>query len=675
MRNRLAAIRLILALLLAPLSTPAQTLQPLGPPGGDVRSLVADPQDPQRLYLGTSDGHLFVSDEGGARWNLLSRVGGRDDTVVMSLLVHAKDSRILFAGTWTLNGIDGGVYRSDDRGRTWKLAGLAGQTVRMLARSASRPDVLVAATLDGVFRSRDLGQRWERISPAGHDDLRNFDSVAIDPADPDLIYAGTYHLAWKTTDGGVRWVPMHRGMIDDSDVMDIQIDRANPQRIFATACSGMYRSENQGDLWAKIQGIPPTARRTHFIRQDPQRPQIFYAGTTAGLWKSVDGGATWKRTTPPDWSAIGLVIDPSRPDRLVLGLERRGIVVSDDAGVTFRASNDGFYHQQIVAFATHPENADRMMVVLTNSAVPALATSDGGRTWAPLGPGLRVEQLRRVYGSPDGWWAALERGGLLRYDEKKRAWTRAGKVRIPVTAKPASKAATKSRKAQPAPTEQLREMYEVVHDMAFTAGQWFIATPRGLLVSRDRGATWSDFSKAPSAQAAARSLLVSSNGAEFWAVSLHEFAHSTDAGKAWERHALPVEGLKDVRLHRPDAATLVISSDRGLFVSHDGGRQWSQAGLSEVLIADFAATEGTFLASSQRGGLFTSSDGGKHWTRLDGPGMQTLFPFLKEMHSGGAIVAASATEGLNTFEVRTRAQVASRTDRTAKQAGPAQDQR
>lgn len=675
MRNRLAAIRLILALLFASLPSPAQTLQPLGPPGGDVRSLVADPRDPQRLYLGTSDGHLFVSEDGGARWSLLSRVGQRDDTVVMSLLVHTNASRTIFAGTWTLNGIDGGVYRSDDRGRTWKLTGLSGQTVRMLAQSASQPEILVAATLDGVFRSRDLGQHWERISPAGHEDLRNFDSVAIDPADSDLIYAGTYHLAWKTMDGGLHWVPMHRGMIDDSDVMDIQIDRTNPQRIFATACSGMYRSENQGELWSKIQGIPPTARRTHFIRQDPQRPQIFYAGTTAGLWKSVDGGATWKRTTPADWSAIGLVIDPRRPNRLVLGLERRGIVVSDDAGATFRASNDGFYHQQIVAFATQPENANRMLVVLTNSAVPAMASSDAGRTWTPLGPGLRVDQLRRVYGSPDGWWAALERGGLLRYNEVKRTWVRTGKVQMQIAAKPAPKAAAKSRKARPAPAERLREMYEVVHDMTFTAGQWFIATPRGLLASRDCGATWSDFSKASSVQAAARSLLVSSDGTEFWAVSLNEFAHSADSGKTWERHALPVAAAKEVRLHRPDATTFVINSDRGLFVSHDGGRQWSQATIPEVLLADFAAVDGTFFASSQRGGLYTSADGGKHWTRLDGPGTQALFPFLKELRNGGAIVAASATEGLNTLEVRSHAQVASRTDGTSGQTGPGRDQR
>ena len=50
---------------------------------------------------------------------------------------------------------------------------------------------LVAGTLEGVFRSRDSGLRWQRISPAGHEELRNFDSLAIDPRDPGIIYAGT----------------------------------------------------------------------------------------------------------------------------------------------------------------------------------------------------------------------------------------------------------------------------------------------------------------------------------------------------------------------------------------------------------------------------------------------------------------------------------------------------
>ena len=128
----------------------------------------------------------------------------------------------------------------------------------------------MAGTLDGVYRSRDASKSWERISPEHHEELRNLDSLAIDPRDPRIIYAGTFHLPWKTTDGGRTWHPIHDGMIDDSDVMSLLIDRSNPGRIFASACSGIYRSDNGAAQWRKIQGIPYTARRTYAITQDPR---------------------------------------------------------------------------------------------------------------------------------------------------------------------------------------------------------------------------------------------------------------------------------------------------------------------------------------------------------------------------------------------------------------------
>ena len=74
------------------------------------------------------------------------------------------------------------------------------------------------------------------------------DSLATDPRNPQVIYAGTYHLPWKTIDGGRHWLPIHDGMIDDSDVMSISVDRANPRRLYASACSGIYRSDNAGAL-------------------------------------------------------------------------------------------------------------------------------------------------------------------------------------------------------------------------------------------------------------------------------------------------------------------------------------------------------------------------------------------------------------------------------------------
>lgn len=640
---------------------PAQTWQPVGPPGGDIRSLAADPNDNRVIYMGTSDGHVFTSRDGGDSWSLLSRVGERQDTVVMYLLVHARDSRIIYAGTWTLGGIGGGVYRSDDRGRSWRYMGLDGLTVRMLAQSSTEPQTLVAATVQGVYRSTNAGKNWELITPTNHDDLRNFDSVAIDPRDAQAIYAGTYHLAWKTLDGGRNWVPIHRGMIDDSDVMHLGIDRQNPDRIFATACSGMYRSENRGELWAKIQGIPATARRTHFLQQDPQQPQTLYAGTTQGLWKSIDDGTSWKRMTPAQWSLIGLVLDGKRPGRLVVGIERQGIQISEDGGNTFRASNRGFYHQQVVSFGVDPQRPERMLVVLTNQTSPVLVTHDGGSTWSPLASNLRIEQLRRVYGTPAGWWASLQGGGLLRYDEKKSSWVRTGAVKVNVaTPKPApSKAPAKSRKPQRVPAEAARPLNEVVYDLGFSRELWLAATEHGVLASRDQGATWTQFAPASLGTSPAHALHVSADGSEISVLAPRALFSSSDAGSTWAHQNVGFENSGVLRLHVVDANTLAVTSSRGMFISRDAGQHWGQANLPELVISDFAFAEGIFVASTQSRGLYLSHDRGKTWEPMEERGAEARFLFLKRLGESATVLAASSTEGLHALQVgalRARAQ-------------------
>ena len=326
----------------------AQVWRSMGPPGGDVRSLVADPRNPSVLYLGTTDGHVFTSHDDGAHWALDGRVGHRLDSVVVSVIVDPRNSSRLFAGAWTLNpDAGGGVYESDDAGRTWRALGLAGKAVRALAQAPSDPDILVAGTLGGVYRSGDDGKTWERISPAASEEIRNLDSLAIDPRNPRVIYAGTYHLPWKTVDGGKRWFPIHAGMIDDSDVFSIVIDRKNPARVFSSACSGIYRSDNAGLHWVKVQGIPTSARRTQVIRQDPLHPGTVYAGTTEGLWKTTNGGANWRRMTPGNWIINAMVVDPRREGRLVIGTERLGVLVSNNGAENFQVSTDGFTHRLV----------------------------------------------------------------------------------------------------------------------------------------------------------------------------------------------------------------------------------------------------------------------------------------------------------------------------------------
>ena len=132
---------------------------------------------------------------------------------------------------------------------------MSGQSVRSLARSRRTRTCWWRARSQGVFRSKDNGKHWEQISPAGSSEIHEVESVAIDPKDPNIIYAGTWHLPWKTVDGGAHWENIKQGIIEDSDVFSIVIDPAQPNIVYASACSGIYKSTDAG---MRVQG-----RRDH----------------------------------------------------------------------------------------------------------------------------------------------------------------------------------------------------------------------------------------------------------------------------------------------------------------------------------------------------------------------------------------------------------------------------
>jgi ligand-binding sensor domain-containing protein len=633
----------------------AQTWRALGPPGGDVHSLAADPSRPGRLFLGTADGHIFGSEDAGAHWKLLGRAGTRRDAVVTAIVVDPRDANILFASAWTQDPVaGGGVFRSGDGGRTWRAAGLEGQAVRALTIAPSDADVLVAGTLDGVYRSRDAGKSWERISPAHHEELRNLDSLVVDPRDPQTIYAGTFHLPWKTVDGGRTWCPIHDGMIDDSDVMSLLVDRAKSGRIYASACSGIYRSENGAAQWKKIQGIPYAARRTYVITQDPRHPASVYAATSEGLWKTSDAGATWRRTTPQEWVVNTVVVPEGRPGRVVIGTEQLGVLSSDDYGEHFQDSNGGFFHRQILALALDAARPGRVLAVLAHAPEPVLATDDDGKSWGPLGPGLHTEQMLRVYAAPDGWWASLAHGGLMRYDAQRKSWQRAGTVKgeaVAVTAPPARSSQSRSRPARTA----AGQLGQVVHDMAFSSGRWFAATEEGLLASTDRGVTWTLNPLGPLTTLPVQSVRVSTNGQRLWVVSLRGLVFSSDGGKSWSWHDLPLKagGAITLDVDRADENTMVSIADNGLFISRDAGKSWQQAGagLPSTPVQDLAISGKVFLASMRTGGLYISSDSGQTWTRLAGTLADGFFPAVMTKNDLGVIFAASATDGLYAVEL------------------------
>src|SRR5262245_44727662 len=245
--------------------TCAQKWERLGPPGGIVISLAAASDG--TVYLGTPDGHVFASSDRGEHWELRGRAGDRLDGVVQGIVPDARNSERMLAAMWFRDSAGGGIFESTDGARNWKLTGLRDEPVRALEQSLSDPEVWVAGTRTGVFRSDDDAGSWRRITRADDTELQNVDSLAVDPRDAQTIYVGTYHLPWKTTDGGKTWNSISTGMIDDSDVMSLRIDTREPRRVFSSACSGIYRSEDGGASWTKLQGIPYSSRRTQQIVQ------------------------------------------------------------------------------------------------------------------------------------------------------------------------------------------------------------------------------------------------------------------------------------------------------------------------------------------------------------------------------------------------------------------------
>jgi len=654
------------SLLLLSLNASAQTWRQAGPPGGDVQSLAAVPESTRTLFLGTSDGHVFGSRDAGEHWELLGRIGEHHDDVIMSMIVDARSGSTLYATSWTLNSDGGGVYRSSDSGHTWQLIGLAGHAVRAIAAAPSDPNTLVAGAIDGVYRSEDAGKNWTRISPKNNADLRNFDSIAIDPRDPNTIYAGTFHLPWKTVDGGKTWASIHKGMIDDSDVMSITTDLHDPSHVFASACSGIYHSSDGGANWTKFKGIPNNSRRTVHILQDPKRPLTVYAATTEGLWKTADDGATWRLITPTSWSILSMLIDPQNSDRLILGTERLGVEVSEDGGQTYSASNQGFSHHRIVDAAIDPQHPERELVVLTSTFEPMLETRDSGRTWSPIAAGLKSGPPRHVFASPDGWFAAPGPGGLMRYDRSKSSWISVNEVIEKIVPSRARRAVTvrkvSARAAVPAVTKSIVPFHTRVNDMAFGGDVWYAATEEGLFASRDHGLQWmavplTPALPAPAAMSAApspvRAVRIGSGNHYVWAMTPRELEISGDGGKTWIARPLPYQPRGSLHFQPEGENSVVLASDHGVFLSRDTGESWHQANLSELLIEDLTPVRGAMVVSTANGALFLSRDSGTTWRHIESPVAEGRLSALRSREAGKQLVAVSATEGLFVLDMGT----------------------
>ncbi|HYL15206.1 MAG TPA: transcriptional regulator [Terriglobales bacterium] len=566
---------LILGLFLTPI-LPAAQWTSLGPEGGDVRSLAYDPSNPDHIFLGTSTGVLFVSNDGGRSWNRFAHLGSGDDYVLDHIAFDPQNSKKIYVSAWSFQSQQtGDVFRTHDGGKNWEaLSAMHGKSVRALAVSASDTRVLVAGALDGVYRSSDGGNNWQRISPANHADIKNVESIAVDPQNPNVVYAGTWHLAWKTPDGGATWEHIKKGMIDDSDVFSIIVDKANPSVVFASACSGIYKSENAGALFSKIQGIPFSARRTRVLKQDPSNSAIVYAGTTEGLWKSMDSGKTWKRVSNPEVVVNDVLVDSRNSQRVLLATDRMGVLASNDGVQTLVASNQGYSHRYISAIEPDRNDPKIIYVGLINDQQygGVFVSPDGGAHWQQKSAGLGGRDVFSLSQAGNGTLVAGTNRGIFLLAPNANEWRPSNTIVTEKGTPRIIKSKGKSRKVM-AHSAVRSVLNARVSDIEIAPNRWLAATSAGLFASSDQGKIWSGG---------------------------------------------PVMGKQDLVAVRANRELIVTATRTNVFISADGGTDWKQAPTTSLISSIYGVTicpdSHIFLAT--REGAFHSTDAGASWEHM-----------------------------------------------------------
>ena len=326
--------------------------------GAEVRAFAVDPFEPGRVYCGTSRGNFYGSSDAGASWQPLRPGPAFPGFYVTSLIADPAVRGRLWA---SLAGELGGglLVRSDDRGAEWAVLAKSSRavTTRALALAPGEPRLLALAGDDGVRLSSDGGKTWTRTGE-GVAGLQQVESLAFDPADRQVLYAGTWRQAFRTRDGGASWSRIADGMVLDATVYSWDFASADSRDVWVSTCGWVYHSQNGGDHWVRSQtGF--TNRRSHAVRRDPSRPGVVYAATVGGLHRSTDGGATWTRVSRESLVVTALEID-RKSGRLYVGTEGEGVFYSDDAGSTLSSGSEGLPESRVSEIAADPNDAERV---------------------------------------------------------------------------------------------------------------------------------------------------------------------------------------------------------------------------------------------------------------------------------------------------------------------------
>jgi photosystem II stability/assembly factor-like uncharacterized protein len=362
----------------------------------EIESIRVDGSHNEIVYAGTKHSGVQVTTDGGATWETLSQPG----TPIDALLLDPGLGKVLYAATRgggvarvavpSLPNVDGATgmgaikHRqrmsaecrvSEIRSPSAAFSGPFGGTVIDLQMDPRTPTTLYAASYAGVFKTTDAGESWNLTGLTS----RTVYSIAIDPANPLNVYAGTDGEGfYRSFDAGVSWSASEDGSMNEMVIYSVAVDPANPQTIYA----GGRRKDQDGTVSGDWGG---------------------------GVLKSSDGGTTWQAMNnglPEGW-VYTIAVDPANPGTVYAGTHSMGVFKSFDGGASWESKSVGLVtsghpfsdNLRIRSLAINPRDSNNLIVGVWGGS-GLLETDTGGDSWHVVGGRPLSTRVRTVTYNP-----------------------------------------------------------------------------------------------------------------------------------------------------------------------------------------------------------------------------------------------------------------------------------
>ena len=615
-----------------------------------IGTVVLDPKNPNVVWVGTGENNsqrsvgygdgVYRSEDGGKSWKNL---GLKNSEHIGKIVIDPRDSNIVYVAAqgplWGPGG-DRGLYKTTDRGKTWKRVLYISENtgVTDVVLDPRRPDVLIAASyqrrrhvwtlIDGgpesaLHKSTDGGATWIKLKSGLPTEEMGRIGLAMAPTNPDIVYAIIESIdkkggIFRSEDGGATWKRRNEFDQQAQYYSHLVVDPANAERVYVMSVF-MQVSDDGGKTLHKL-GEKFKHVDNHEIWIDPKNPNYYLVGCDGGIYESFDRAANWRFISNlPVSQFYDVTVDNQGPFYHVYGGTQDNATLGGPArtrsihGIT---NEDWFNTKEGDGFQSRVDPEDPN-IIYSEAQYGDLVRFDR-RTGQSMGiqpkPGKGDPPLRWNWDSPllisphshTRLYLAAQK--LFRSDDRGDTWKSVSsdltrqldRNQLPVMGKIwGADAVAKNL------STSFYGNIVVLSESPKKEGLIYVGTDDGLIqVTDDGGQAWRKEDKFPGVpdRTYVSRLLASQHDANtlFASFDNHKNADfapyvlkSTDAGRTWKsiKGDLPANGPVLALAEDPVSPSLLfVGTEFGLFFTLDGGEKWIRlkGGFPTIAIRDLA---------------------------------------------------------------------------------------